>query len=110
MAEFTIPDKPCKWCSRFVGHFDWCPEDWTFCICQTSVVPSHRYGMHPRCLYVADALYSPDRPWRGIFPGENGDMKGADIASCHWPNPVVPKVMMRTPECAHGTHPWSYAS
>lgn len=99
--------KPCPRCARLVGHMEWCPELFSgWCICQTSVVPLHRFGDHPRCLYVADWAMDPNRDWRGIFPP---NLAGLDVQDCHWPHPVERAIVLRAKGCAHGTYPWEYA-
>lgn len=106
MTAFVIPEQPCQWCSRFVGHFEWCPHDWTLCRCNMAA-PEHQFGMDSRCMYVNDSAADANRPWRGISISQ-AQLIG--VADCHWPNPTTEAIIMRKSHCPHGTHPWEYAS
>lgn len=102
-----IADQVCQRCTRWVGHFDWCPNLYKgWCICQTSAAPAHKYGDSAGCLYVAD-WQDPARAWRGIVWTAK---QLQNVEPCHWPHPVEPTIVLRASNCEHGTGPWDYAT
>lgn len=99
-----VIDQPCKWCTRYFEHFDFCPTQNIECRCST-LLGYHTFGNNPRCMYVGDNQLAKPNPYRGWVPN---DITGMVIDVCHWPNPSDVQVVMTNKDCRHYLRPWDY--